>query len=90
MLQLASNFKRKYECLREPRRIFKSACELLAGTHVSLAEHLRVLASYLRVHDYCTSAKYLRAFVHVIRTQVLASLLVSSANMCHETATYIC
>ena len=39
----------------------------------ALAEFLRVLAraskpllaSYLRVHAYCTSAKYSRAFVHV-------------------------
>ena len=55
---------------------------LNASAQMSLAEFLRVLASYLRalarasqsfclrviyldVHDYCTSAKYLRAFVHV-------------------------
>ena len=40
--------------------------------------------SYLHVHDYCTSTKY--SFVHVARTQVLAS----SANVCHETAMYVC
>ena len=44
------------------RRIFKSARELLASARASLAESL--LKSYLRVHAYCTSAKYSRAFVH--------------------------
>ena len=53
---------------------------------MSLAKRLRVLMSYLHVHDYCMSAKYLQTFVHVARTQALAS----SANVCHETATYVC
>ena len=53
---------------------------------MSLAELLRVLVNYLRVHDYCTSAKYSQAFVHVAHTSVLAS----NANACHETATYVC
>ena len=86
MVQLASNFTLKCERSREPCRIFKSAHKLLVSTCMSLAERLRVLASYLRVHDYCAVAKYLRAFVYVARTQAL----VSSANVCHETATYIC
>ena len=34
--------------------------------------------------------KYLQAFVYVARTQVVASLVVSSANVCHETAMYVC
>ena len=45
------------------RRNFKSARELLASARASRAESL--LASYLRVHAYCMSAKYSRAFVHV-------------------------
>ena len=61
-VQLASKFTLKCEHSHEPRRIFKSARELLASTHASLAKIL--LASYLHVHDYCTSAKYSRAFVH--------------------------
>ena len=63
---------------------FKSARGILASAHTSLAELLRELASYFRVHDYCTSVKYLRAFVHVARTSSLAS----SANTCLGTATY--
>ena len=62
-VQLVSKFALKCECSHEPRRIFKSARELLASACTSLAKLL--LASCLRVHDYCTSAKYSRAFVHV-------------------------
>ena len=80
----------KMRALREPCKIFKNARELLVSTRASLAEHLRVSASYLHVHDYCTSAKYSRAFVHVARTQALASLIASSANVCQKTATYVC
>ena len=57
-VQLVSNFTLKYKCSREPRRIFKSAHELLASARASLEERLRVLTSYLHVHDHCTSAKY--------------------------------
>ena len=85
MVQLASNFTLKWECSRSPRRIFKDARKLLVSTRMSLAERLRMLASYLHAYDYCTSAKYSRAFVHVARTQALAS----SANVRHETATYV-
>ena len=58
MVQLASKFTLKCERLHEPHRIFKSAPELPSSTRMSLTELLRVLASYLHVHDYCTSAKY--------------------------------
>ena len=85
-VQLASNFTLKREHSCEPRRIFKSSCELLASARTSLAERLRVLTSYLRVHDYCTSAKYSRTFAHVAGTQALTS----SADACHEIATYVC
>ena len=73
-----------------PHKIFKSACEVLASACANFAERLRVLVSYLRVHDYCTSAKYSRAFVHVACTQALTSLVASSANVCHEIAMYVC
>ena len=79
-VQLASNFTLKCEHLREPCRIFKSAHELLVSAYTHLDDCLRVLASYLRVHDYCTNAKYSRTFVHVARTQAFASLVVNSAT----------
>ena len=84
MVQLASKFTLKRKRLHEPCRIFKSAPELLGSTCTSLAELLRVLVSYLHVHDYCTSAIYSRTFVHVAHT----SMLAISANACQETATY--
>ena len=68
MVQLASKFTLKRERSHGPCRIFKSARKLLASARTNLAELLRVLASYLLVHNYCTSSKYLRAFVHVART----------------------
>ena len=56
MVQFASKFTLKCARLHEPRRIFKSARELLASACMSLTKLL--LVSYLRVHDYCTSVKY--------------------------------
>ena len=90
MVQLAGNFALKCECSREPRRIFKSAHKLLASAHASLAERLRVLVSHLCEHDYCMSTKYSQAFVHVAHIQVFTNLVASSANVCHETAMYVC
>ena len=80
-----SNFTLKRERSDELCRIFKSVRELLVSACMSLAERLRLLVSCLRVHDYCTSAKYLRAFGHGARTQALAS----SVNVCHETDSYV-
>ena len=62
-VQLASKFTLNCETRTSARKIFKSARELLASARASLAKPL--LASYMRVHAYCTSAKYSRAFVHV-------------------------
>ena len=62
-VQLASKFTLNCVTRTSARKIFKSARELLASARASLAKPL--LASYMRVHAYCTSAKYSRAFVHV-------------------------
>ena len=85
-VQLASKFTLKRERSHEPRRIFKSTCKLLASAHTSLTELL--LTSYVHVHDYCTSAKYSRVFVHVRMYVTRTSALTSSANTCHST--YVC
>ena len=55
---------------------------------VELAEFLRVLASYWRVHNYCISTKYSRAFIYVAEWHTRTLALTSSANACHGIATY--
>ena len=53
-----------YIKLRALTRVLAEFLRVFAtSTRASLAEPL--LASYLRVHAYCTSVKYSRVFVHV-------------------------
>ena len=82
-VQLASKFTLNCEHSHERSQNFKSARELLASARASLAEPL--LVNYLRVHAYCTSAKYSRAFVHVRTYVTRTSALASNANTCHGT-----
>ena len=58
------------------------------SARMSLAEFLRMLASYWRVHNYCMSAKILASVFYLAAWHACTSALLSSANKCKGIAKY--